>query len=175
VGTRTLFILGLLWAGGCAGVEESSFDPNLVPSQATPSTCTDVGKYNNDQTCRATTQAACETTWQVLPSGGISQCYQPVAGGEACINLFTSLDPNLVPHWIYSTGSTWCQDAGNTNLYRRYQSLVGCSNVLCDCNQNLAIPYTLVSTVYCLQTGSGTDPLCSGFSPGPTGTEALCP
>ena len=151
---------------GCSAIEEyQTLAP--IPTPTPTYSCIDIGKYNSLLDCNQGTLAVCQTSKEVLPNGGLVDCYSAVSGGDLCIQMQTSVNR---PVWIYGTGIAWCKTtAGSYNgagfPFKQTRNLVACSSATCLCLD----PLDTTSGITC------SDPThCSAFQFTPTGNEPCC-
>ena len=166
MGVKSLLFLLSSLVLGCSAIEEyQTLAP--IPTPTPTFSCVDIGKYNSLLECNQGTLAVCQTSKEVLPNGGLVDCYTAISGGELCLQIQTSLNR---PIWIYGAGIAWCKMTTGTYTtagypFKQTRNLVGCSSSTCLCLD----PLDTTSGVTCADQAS-----CSAFQFTPTGSEPCC-
>ncbi len=111
-----------------AGIEKVKYAATTPTPTPTPTyTCSYFSQYDTLDSCHSATSANCNSSWQTFPSGGLSLCYAPVTGYEACAVTPATWD------WQYTPWSSWTSsNAGAT--FERTRSLIKCSSDTCFCS-----------------------------------------
>jgi hypothetical protein len=166
VGVKPSLILLSLWLSGCSAIEEyQTLAP--IPTPTPTYSCIDVGKYDSLLDCNQGTLAVCQSSKEVLPNGGLVDCYSAVSGGELCIQMQSTVNR---PVWIYGAGIAWCKTTPGTFTsagypFKQTRNLVACSSSTCLCLD----PLDTTSGITCNDQIS-----CTAFQFTPTGSEPCC-
>ena len=126
----------------CNAVTETTTDLSgaIISPSATPVyNCSYYSEYDSLTDCQTNTFAVCDFEYKVFPTGGISACYKPVTGWEACSTASTD--------WIYTPWTLMCRVGGNT--YHVARSTVSCSSNVCACLNPQVVQATCTDGVDC--------------------------